>query len=86
MQPSESSLNYFGFLKVFLVLPLPLSLDSVFLVANASAPYSSFSKVLDHVMASCVTLVRALVSLVILVEFDIPVFVAVLFTLMPCCY
>ena len=37
MQPSESSLNSFGFLKVFLDLALPLSLESVFLVANASS-------------------------------------------------
>ena len=37
MQPSESSLNSLGFLKVFLDLPLPLSLESVFPVAIASS-------------------------------------------------
>ena len=34
MHPSESSLNSFGFLKVFLDLLLPLSLESVFLVVH----------------------------------------------------
>ena len=52
MHPSESSLNYFGFLKVFLDLPPPLSLESVFLVVNASNVLFIISQVLAHVMAS----------------------------------
>ena len=56
MHPSESSLNSFGFLKVFLDLPPPLSLESVFLVANASNVLFIISQVLAHVMASAPTL------------------------------
>ena len=52
MHPSESSLNSFGFLKVFLDFQPPLSLDSVFLVANASNVLFIISQVLAHVMAS----------------------------------
>ena len=63
MQPSESSLNSFGFLKVFLDLPPPLSHDSVFLVANASSVLFIISQVFAHVMASGVILVCALESL-----------------------
>ena len=46
IHPSESSLNSFGFLKVFLDLPPPLSPDSVFLVANASNVLFIISQVL----------------------------------------
>ena len=52
MHPSETSLNSFGFLKVFLDLPPHLSLESVFLVANASNILFIISQVLAHVMAS----------------------------------
>ena len=51
MQPSESSLNSFGFLKVFLDLPPPLSLESVFLVVNASSVMFIISQLLAHVNA-----------------------------------
>ena len=57
MHPSESSLISFGFLKVFLDLLLPLSLESVFLVAKASIVLFIISQVLAHVMASGPTLV-----------------------------
>ena len=70
MQPSESSSNSFGFLKDFLDLPPPLSLDSFFLVANASNVLFIISQVFAHVMASGVTLVWASDFLGILVEFD----------------
>ena len=56
MHPSETSLNSFGFLKVFLDLPPHLSLESVFLVANASNILFIVSQVLAHVMASGPTL------------------------------
>ena len=57
MHPSESSLNSFGFLKVFLDLLLPLSLESVFLVAKkASSVLFIISQVLAHVIASGPTL------------------------------
>ena len=54
MQPAESSLNSFlnRFLKVFRDLLLPLSLESVNLVANASSVLFIISQVLAHVMAS----------------------------------
>ena len=77
MQPSESSLNSSGFLKVFLDLPPPLSLDSVFLVANASSVLFIISQLFVQFMASGATLECALVSLCILVEFYTPPFVAV---------
>ena len=78
MQPSASSLNSFGFLKVFLDLPPSLSIDSVFLVANASSVLFIISQVCAQVMASNVTPECALDSLGILVELDAPPFVAVL--------
>ena len=59
MQPSESSLNSFGFLKVFMDLAPPLSLKSVFLVAIASSVLFIISQVLAHVMAQGVILVCA---------------------------
>ena len=52
MQPSESSLNSFDFLKVFLDFPPPISLDSVFLVANCSNVLIIISQVFAYVMAS----------------------------------
>ena len=79
MQPSESSLNSFGFLEVFLDLPPPLSLDSVFLVANVSSVLFIISQMFAYVIASGVIPVYALESLGILVEFDTPPFVAVFF-------
>ena len=56
MHPSESSLNSFDFLKVFLDLLLPLSLESVFLVAKASSVLFIISQLLAHAMASGPTL------------------------------
>ena len=78
MQPSESSLDSFGFLKVFLDLPLPLSLKSVLLFANASSVLFIISQVLVHVMALGVTLVCVLESPGAIVEFEVPPFVVVL--------
>ena len=72
MQPSESSLNSFGFLNVFLDLPSPLSLDSLLLVANASSVLFIISQVFAYVMASGATLEFAFDSLGTLVEFDVP--------------
>ena len=72
MQLSESSLNSFGFLKVFLDLPLPLSLEFVFLVSNASSVLFIISQVLAHVMASGVTLVCVHESPGAFVEFEVP--------------
>ena len=69
MQPSESSLGSFGFLKVFLDVPPPLSRDdSVPLVANASSVLFILSQVLVHVMASgvafeCLCLIPSAFSL-----------------------
>ena len=80
IQPSEWSLNSFGFLKVFLLLPHPLLLDSVFYVANASSVLLIIPQVLANVMASGVMLACTPISFVIFVELDIPAFVAVLFT------
>ena len=57
MRISESILNSFGFSKVFLGLPLPLMLDSVFLEANASSVPFIISQVFAHVMACGATLV-----------------------------
>ena len=48
----DSSLNSFVFLKVFLDFPPPLSLDSVFLLANASNVLYIISQVFAHVMTS----------------------------------
>ena len=78
MQPYESSLNFLGFLKVFLDLPLPLSLESVFLVANASSVLYIISQVLVHVMASGATSVFVLESPGTFVEFEVPPFMMVL--------
>ena len=78
MQPSESSLNSLGFLKVFLDLPLPLSLESVFLVANASSVLFIISPVLAHVMASGATLVCVLESPGAFVVFEVPRFIMVM--------
>ena len=52
MQPCESSLNFLRFLKVFLDLPPPLSLESVFFVAKAS----SVLFIIYQVLHSCVHL------------------------------
>ena len=78
MQPSESSSNSLGFLKVFLDLPLPLSLESVFLVANASSALFIISQVLAHVTASGATLVFELESPGAHVEFAVLPFMMVL--------
>ena len=78
MQPSESSLSSLGFLKSFLDLPLPLSLESVFLVANASSVLFIISQVLAHVMASGATLVFVLESSGVFVVFEVPPFMMVL--------
>ena len=57
MQPSESSLSSFVFLKVFLDLPHPLSIQSVVLfVANGSCVLFIIFQMLAHVMASAVAL------------------------------
>ena len=72
MQPSASSLNSLGFLKVFGDLPLPPSLASVFLVANASRVLFIISQVLSHVMASSGTPVCDPESSDVLVEFEAP--------------
>ena len=77
MQPSESSLNSLGFLKVFQDLPLPLSLESVFLVANASRVMFIISQVLAHVMASGCLTVFDPESSVVLAVFETPNFIAV---------
>ena len=74
MQLSESSSNSFGFLKDFLDLPPPQSLDSVFLVANASIILFIISQIFAPVMESGVTLVCAPQTLGVLVEFGIPLF------------
>ena len=55
-------MNSLGFLKVFLDLPLPLSFESVFLVANASSVLFIISQVVAHVMASGATFVFLLES------------------------
>ena len=78
MQPSESSLNSLGFLKVFLDLPLTLSLESVFLVANASSVLFIVSQVLAHVMASGATWVFVLETSGAFVVFEDPPFMVVL--------
>ena len=83
MQPTDSSRNSFGFLKVFLDLPLTLSLESVFLVANASSVLFIISQVLAHVMASGVTFVCVLVSPGKFVEFEVPPFIVVLDPITP---
>ena len=80
MQPSESSLNSFGFLNVFLDLPLPLSVQSVFLVPNASSLLFIIYQVLAHVKAYGGTPVCVFVSSGVLVEFEAPPFIAVLVT------
>ena len=78
MQPSESSLISLGFLKVFMDLPLPLSLEYVFLVANASIVLFIIYQVFSHVMGSGGTPVCALESPGVLVELEAPPFIAVL--------
>ena len=78
IESSESSLNSFGFLKVSLDLPFPLSLESVFLVANASSVLFIISQVLAHIMASGATLVCVLESPGAFVEFEVPTFIMVL--------
>ena len=78
MQPSESSLNSLGFLKVFLDLHLSRSLESRFLVAIASSVLFIISQVLAHVMASGATLVFVLESPGTFVVFEIPPFMMVL--------
>ena len=71
MQPSEISLNAFGFLTVYLDLPSPLSLYSVLLVANASSVLFIISQLFTHLMASGATLAYAFDSLGALVEVDV---------------
>ena len=81
MQPSELSLKSFGFLEVFLDLPLSLSLESVFLVANGSSVQFIISQVLHmswHLAGG--TPVCASVSPGVLVEFEAPPFISVLDT------
>ena len=78
MHPSESSLNYFGFLKVFLDLPPPLSLESVFLVANASNVLFIISQVLAHVMASGPTLLLVVEFPGPFVVIEVPLLIIVL--------
>ena len=67
-----------GFLKVFLDLPLPLSLESVFLVGNASSVLFIISQVLANVMASGARLVFVLETPGTFVEFVVPHFMMVL--------
>ena len=81
MQPSESSLYSFGFLKVILDMPPPLLIDSLFIVANASRVLFISSQVFAHVMASGVILVCAPE----LVEFDPPPLYPFLSSLILCC-
>ena len=64
--------------RFFRDLPPSLSIDSVFLVANASSVLFIIYQVCAQVMASSVTPECALDSLGILVEFATPPFVAVL--------
>ena len=78
MQPSESPSKSFGFLKVFLDLPPPLSLESVFLVANAFKVLFIFSQVLAHVISWDPTLVFVVESPGTFVEFEVPPFMMVL--------
>ena len=78
MQPSESSLNSLGFLKVFRDLPLPLLLESVFLAANASSVLFITCQVLAHVLASDCTPVCDPESSDVLVELEALTFLAVL--------
>ena len=75
MQPSESSLNSLGFLKVFRDSPPLLSLESVFLVANASSVLFIISHVLPYVMASGSTTACNPESSDFLVEFESPSFI-----------
>ena len=77
MQLSESSLNSFALLKFFLAVPLPLSLESVFLVANAPCVLFIICKVLAHVMRQVLYLC-VLESPGAFVEFEVPPFRAVL--------
>ena len=72
MQPSESSLKSLGFLKVFRDLPLPLSLESEFFVANASSVLFTISQLLAHVMACGGTPVCDPESSDVLIEFEAP--------------
>ena len=65
-------------MKLFRDLPLPLSLESVFLVANASSVLFISSQVLAHVMASGFKPVRDPETSFVLVEFETPIFMAVL--------
>ena len=81
--PSESSLNSFVFLNVFLDLPPPLSLESMFLVANAYSVLFIISQVLAYVMASGPTLVLVVESPGPFVEFEVPPFIIILPTC-PC--
>ena len=74
MHPSESSLNYFGFLKVFLGLPPPLTFESVILVAKASSVPFIFSQVIAHVMTSGPTLLFVVESPGPLSVFAFPLF------------
>ena len=78
MHPSESSLNSFGFLKVFLDLPPPFSHESLFLVANASNVLFIVSQVLAYVMASGPTLLLVVKSPGPFVVFEVPLFIIVL--------
>ena len=84
MHSSESSLNSFGLLKVFLDLPSSLSFESVFLVANASNVLFIISQVLAHVVASCPTLLLVVESPGPLVVFQVPLFIIVLAPLVLC--
>ena len=77
MQPRETFKNSFDLLKVFLELLPPLSLDSVFLVANASSVLFIICQVFAHVMVSCATLAFMFNYLGTLVDIDTPPFVAV---------
>ena len=85
MHPSESSLNSFGFLKVFLDLLLPLSLELVFLVAKASSVLFIISQVLAHVMTSGPTLLRVVESPGPPVVFAVPLFIIALPPPPRCC-
>ena len=76
MQPSESSLNSLGFLKVFRDLPLPLSLDSVFLCSFLRMLHRFPGTGPRHGILLYTRMWNGASDLV--VEFEAPTFIAVL--------